>query len=84
MVRTEIAVPTIHYNRFADQCNLIGRLNPMEINIEDEETLQLACELADLTGETMEEAITTALRIKLEKLKGQLKQEGRVTDHPAG
>lgn len=56
----------------------------MEINIEDEETLQLAREVADLTGETIEEAITVALRIKLEKLKGQRKQEGCVADNPTG
>ena len=54
----------------------------MAINIEDKETLHLARELADLTGETMEEAITVALRIKLKKLKEQRKKEGRVTDHP--
>ena len=55
----------------------------MEINIEDEETIKLAHELADMTGETIEEAITIALRIKLKKVKEQLKQEGCVTDQPA-
>ena len=43
----------------------------MEINIEDEETLQLAREVAELTGETMEEAITVALRDMLETIKSQ-------------
>ena len=61
-----------------DQPNLA-----MEINIEDEETIKLAHELADMTGETIEEAITIALRIKLKKIKEQLKQEGCVTDQPA-
>ncbi len=58
--------------------------NPaMEINIEDEETIKLARELADMTGETIEEAIMVALRIKLKKVKEQLKQEGSVADQPA-
>ena len=55
----------------------------MEINIEDEKTIRLAHELADMTGETVEEAITVALRIKLKKLKEQLNREGGITDQPA-
>lgn len=55
----------------------------MEINIEDEKTIKLAHELAEMTGETVEEAITVALRIKLKEINEQLKQQGRVTDQPA-
>lgn len=55
----------------------------MEINIEDEKTIRLAHELAEMTGETVEEAITVALRIKLKELKEQLRQGDGVTDQPA-
>ena len=39
----------------------------MSLNIKNEETHQLAGELADLTGETMTGAITVALRERLER-----------------
>lgn len=39
----------------------------MALNINKEETYQLARELADLTGETMTAAITVALRERLER-----------------
>ena len=38
-----------------------------ELNIKNEETCQLARELAELTGETMTGAITVALRERLER-----------------
>ncbi len=39
----------------------------MSLNIKNEETCQLARELADLTGETLTDAITVALRERLER-----------------
>ena len=39
----------------------------MSLNIKNEETCQLARELAELTGETMTGAITVALRERLER-----------------
>ena len=39
----------------------------MSLNIKNEETCQLARDLADLTGETMTGAITVALRERLER-----------------
>ena len=39
----------------------------MSLNIKNEETCQLASELAQLTGETMTGAITVALRERLER-----------------
>ncbi len=39
----------------------------MSLNIKNEETCNLARELADLTGETMTGAITVALRERLER-----------------
>ena len=39
----------------------------MALNIKNEETCRLARELADLTGETMTEAVTVALRERLER-----------------
>ena len=39
----------------------------MSLNIKNEETCQLAAELARLTGETMTRAITIALRDRLER-----------------
>ena len=39
----------------------------MSLNIKNEETCQLARELAELTGETMTGAITVALRQRLER-----------------
>ena len=39
----------------------------MALNIKNEETCRLARELAELTGETMTEAVTVALRERLER-----------------
>ena len=39
----------------------------MALNIKNEETCRLVRELADLTGETMTEAVTVALRERLER-----------------
>ena len=39
----------------------------MSLNIKNEETYQLARELANLTGETMTGAVTVALRERLER-----------------
>ena len=50
----------------------------MSINIKNEETCQLASELAQLTGETMTGAITVALRERLEREKSQRSAEARV------
>jgi antitoxin VapB len=41
----------------------------MSLNIKNERTTQLARELAGLTGETMTEAITTALNERLERIR---------------
>ena len=41
----------------------------MALNIKNEETYRLARELAELTGETMTEAVTVALRERLEREK---------------
>ena len=40
---------------------------PVSIYIEDEETCQLANELAQLTGETVADAVTVAVRERLER-----------------
>ena len=41
----------------------------MTMNIKNEETYRLVRELADLTGETLTGAVTTAVRLRLEHLK---------------
>jgi antitoxin VapB len=43
----------------------------MSLNIKNEETYQLATKLAGLTGETMTNAVTVALRERLERLRRQ-------------
>lgn len=48
----------------------------MSLNIKSEETHKLAAELAHLTGETMTEAVTTAVRERLDRIR---KQQGRAT-----
>ena len=50
----------------------------MSLNIKNEETHQLARELAQLTGETMTGAITTALREKLDKERRERGVEARI------
>ena len=43
----------------------------MGLNIKNKETHRLADELARLTGETMTQAITTALRERLDRVRGE-------------
>ncbi len=50
----------------------------MSLNIKNEETCQLAGELASLTGETMTGAITIALRERLEREKRERSFEARL------
>ena len=50
----------------------------MSLNIKNEETCQLASELAHLTGETMTSAITVALKERLEREKSERSTEARV------
>ena len=50
----------------------------MSLKIENEETVQLAHELASLTGETVTEAITVALKERLERVKHERSVEERV------
>ena len=52
----------------------------MSLNIKNEETCQLASELAQLTGETMTGAITVALRERLDREKKQRDMESLVQD----
>ena len=44
----------------------------MGLNIKNEETHQLARELAERTGETMTAAVTTAVRERLERVRREL------------
>ena len=50
----------------------------MSLNIKNEETCQLAGELAHLTGETMTGAITVALMERLERERSERSAEARV------
>ena len=50
-----------------DKLFLVYPANAMSLNIKNDETCQLAGELARLTGETMTGAITIALRERLER-----------------
>ena len=52
----------------------------MSLNIKNEETCQLASELAQLTGETMTGAITVALRERLERERKERDVETLVQD----
>ncbi len=52
--------------------------DPVSLNIEDQETIRLADELASLTGETVTEAITVALRERLERVKHERSVEERL------
>ena len=49
----------------------------MGLNIENEETCRLASQLARLTGETKTEAVTMALRERLEREKRKRSAEAR-------
>jgi len=48
----------------------------MSLNIKNEETHRLVRELADLTGESMTDAVTEAVRERLERLKKAKSREG--------
>ena len=50
----------------------------MSLNIKNEETCQLAGELASLTGETMTGAITVALKERLERERRERSVEARL------
>ena len=50
----------------------------VSINIKNQETCDLASELAQLTGETMTGAITVALRQRLEREKSERSAEAQV------
>ena len=52
----------------------------MSLNIKNEETHQLARELATLTGESMTGAITVALRERLERERRERSVESRVQE----
>jgi antitoxin VapB len=47
----------------------MGEEIPMSLNIKSEEAHQLTRELARLTGESLTEAVTTAVRERLERLR---------------
>jgi len=55
----------------------------MSLNIKREETCQLAAELATLTGENRTEAITAALRERLERVRREQTVEARMRDTEA-
>lgn len=55
----------------------------MSLNIKREETCQLAAELAALTGENRTEAITAALRERLERVRREQTVEARMRDTEA-
>ena len=52
----------------------------MSLNIKNEETCELARELATLTGESMTGAITVALRERLERERHERSVESRVQE----
>ena len=55
----------------------------MSLNIKREETCELAAELATLTGENRTEAITAALRERLERVRREQTVEARMRDTEA-
>ncbi len=55
----------------------------MSLNIKREETCQLATELAALTGENRTEAITAALRERLERVRRERTVEARIEETEA-
>ena len=55
----------------------------MSLNIKREETCRLAAELAALTGENRTEAITVALRERLERIRQEQTVEARVQEMEA-
>lgn len=48
----------------------------MSLNIKNEDAHKLARELAELTGESMTQAVTEALRERLERLRRRKQQKG--------
>ena len=50
----------------------------MSLNIESDEILRLAEELASLTGETVSEAVTVALKERLERVRRERNVEERL------
>jgi antitoxin VapB len=48
-----------------------GGTYPMSLNIKNEETHKLAKELADLTGESMSEAVAQAVRQRLQRVRSE-------------
>ena len=58
--------------------NFYHQGGPVSLNVEDQETIRLADELASLTGETVTEAITVALRERLERVKHERTVEERL------
>ena len=50
----------------------------MSLNIKNEETHRLARQLAHLTGETMTQAVTTALQERLERERRERSLEARI------
>jgi len=48
-----------------------GRIIDMSLNIKNEEAHKLANQLAKLTGENMTEAVTTALRERLDRVRNR-------------
>ena len=55
----------------------------MSLNIKREETCRLAAELATLTGENRTEAITAALRERLERVRREQTVEARIEETKA-
>ncbi|OFW66827.1 MAG: hypothetical protein A2Z12_00630 [Actinobacteria bacterium RBG_16_68_21] len=50
----------------------------MALNVKNDETDRLARELSDLTGESITEAITVALRERLERRRAQGRRKARL------
>ena len=50
---------------------LYGRMVDMSLNIKNKEAHELANQLAKLTGESMTEAVTTAVRERLDRVRGK-------------
>jgi antitoxin VapB len=57
---------------------MVERWNPMSLNIKNEETHQLARELARRNGETVTLAVTIALKERLERQQEPLQRQRRM------
>lgn len=53
----------------ADVCPVGGRIPPVSLNIKNPATVRLARELAATTGETVTQAVTVAVRERLDHLR---------------